>query len=182
MGRSRHAGSVSKKRLVGPHYPIEVEEEIDDYSAKLVTALEESGSYTGSAVEWHPYARRFILYGVGEVPPEPVAAVIDAAPEVVEVLWRPAAYTRAELVEECHRIMDRFPQINTGCPSNHGAGLEFTTEDRALVDAEDVQAVLGSQYPVTIEYSPPPVQADQEQGLTAAGRRAGTRGSRPPRP
>jgi hypothetical protein len=159
LAASRHAGSVTKKRLVGPHYPIGVEEEIDDYSAKLVTALEDSGVYTGTAVEWHTHARRFILYGVGEVPPESVAAVIDAAPEVVEVIWRSAAYTRAELVEECHRIMERFPQINTGCPSNHGAGLEFTTEDRALVDAEDVQAVLGSQYPVTIEYGPPPVPA-----------------------
>ena len=96
---------------------------------------------------------------MGEVPPESVAAVIDSAPEVLEVIWRPAAYTSAELVEECHRIMERFPQINTGCPSNHGAGLEFTTEDRALVDDEEAQAVLGSQYPVTIEYGPPPVLA-----------------------
>jgi hypothetical protein len=150
---------VRKKRLVGPHYPVEVEEEIDDYTARLVTALGDSGVYTGTAVEWPPHARRFILYGVGEAPPESVAALIDAAPEVVEVIWRPAAYTCAELVEECHRIMERFPQITTGCPSNHGSGLEFTTEDPALVDAEDVQAVLGTHYPVTIEYGPPPVPA-----------------------
>jgi hypothetical protein len=56
----------------------------------------------------------FILYGVGDAPPASVAAIIDAAPGVVEVVWRPSPYTCAELVEECHRIMDRFPQISLG--------------------------------------------------------------------
>jgi hypothetical protein len=151
-----HAWSVRKKRLVGPYYPSEVEEEIRDYSARLVTTLEDSGVYAGTAVEWHPHARRFILYGVGEVPTASVAAVIDAAPEVVEVVWRPARYTSAELVEECGRIMERFPQVSVGGPGNDGSGLEFTTEDLALVNAGDVQAVLGTRYAVTIEYGPPP--------------------------
>jgi hypothetical protein len=153
---ARHAWTVRKKRLLGPYYPPEVEEEIDDYSARLMTAHEDSGVSAGSAVEWHPHARRFILYGVGEVPPASVAAMIDAAPEVVEVAWRPSRYTSAELVEECGRIMERFPQISMGGPSNHGSGLKFTTEDSALVNAEDVQAVLGTRYAVTIEYGPPP--------------------------
>jgi hypothetical protein len=152
---ARHAWSVRKKRLLGPYYPSEVEQEINNCSARLVTALEDSGAYAGSAVEWHPHARRFILYGVGEVPPAPVAAVIDAAPEVVEVVWRPSRYTSAELVEECGRIMERFPQISIGGPSHDGSGLEFTTEDSALVNAEDVQAVLGTRYAVTVEYGPP---------------------------
>ena len=153
---ARHAWSVRKKRLVGPYYPSEVEEEIRDCSARLVTALEDSGVSAGTAVEWHPHARRFILYGVGVAPPASVAAIIDAAPDVVEVVWRPSRYTCAELVEECGRIMDRFPQISMGGPSNDGSGLEFTTEDTALVNAEDVQAVLGTRYAVTIEYGPPP--------------------------
>src|SRR5262245_36428795 len=101
LGPARHAWWVRTKRHVGPHF-YELEGVIDDFSAKLVTALGDSGVYTGTAVEWHPHARRFILYGVGEVPPKSVAALIDSAPEVVEVIWRPAAYTRAELVEECH--------------------------------------------------------------------------------
>src|SRR5262245_7685028 len=86
LGPARHAWWVRKKRLVGPHF-YELEGEIDDYSAKLVTALEDSGVCAGTEVEWHPHARRFILYGVGEAPPESVQAVIDAAPEVVK-LWR----------------------------------------------------------------------------------------------
>jgi hypothetical protein len=155
---SRHAWSVRKKRLVGPHFPVEVEKEIDDYFAMLATALEDSGVYAGAAVEWHPDARRFILYGVGEVPPASVTAVIDAAPVVVEVVWRPAPYTSAELVEECHRIMDLFPQLTSGGPIR-GDRLEFATEDLALVNAEDAQAVLGTRYAVTIEYGPPPEPA-----------------------
>src|SRR5262245_65623405 len=103
LGPARHAWWVRKKRLVGPHF-YELEGEIDDYSAKLVTALEDSGVCAGTEVEWHPHARRFILYGVGEAPPESVQAVIDAAPEVVEVVWRPAPYTCAELVEECQPV------------------------------------------------------------------------------
>jgi hypothetical protein len=147
---------VRKKRPVGPYYPPEVEQEIRDYSARLMTAHEDSGVSAGSAVEWHPHARRFILYGVGEVPPSSVAAIIDAAPEVVQVAWRPSRYTSAELDEECGRIMQRFPQISMGGPSDHGAGLKFTTEDPALFNAGDPQAVLGSRYPVTIENGPPP--------------------------
>jgi hypothetical protein len=146
---------VTKKRLVGPYYPPEVEEEIDDYSASLVKALEDSGVYAGAAVEWHPHARRFLLYGVGDAPPASVAAIIEVAPEVVEVVWRPSRYTRAELVEECHRIMDRFPQLTSGGGPMRGDRLEFTTEDLALVNAEDVQAVLGTRYAVTIEYGLP---------------------------
>jgi hypothetical protein len=46
---------VRKKRLAGPYYPSEVEEAIDAYSASLVTALEDSGAFAGSAVERHPH-------------------------------------------------------------------------------------------------------------------------------
>jgi hypothetical protein len=153
---ARHALSVRKQRLVGPYYPSEVEEQIRDYSARLVTALEDSGVPAGSSVEWHTHARRFILYGVGDAPPASVAAVIDAAPEVVEVVWRPSRYTSAELGEECGRIMERFPQISMGWPKSDGSGLTFTTEDSAIVHAEDVQAVLGTRFAVAIEYGPAP--------------------------
>lgn len=40
---ARHAWSVRQKRLVGPNYPPEVEEGIEDYFARLVTAIDDSG-------------------------------------------------------------------------------------------------------------------------------------------
>jgi hypothetical protein len=85
--------------------------------------------------------RRLILYGVGEPTPE-VAAVIAEAPDTLEAVWRPAPYTCAELCAETERIMERFPQILEGGPQDAGAGLEFSTLDRELVDAEDPQGVL----------------------------------------
>lgn len=146
---------MRKKRLLGPYYTREVEEEIGDYRKKLVTAVEASGTYAGSTTEHHPDARRLILYGVGDVPPESVAHVIDAAPDMVKVVWRPAPYTRAELIAERDRIMARFPQLNGGAPASDGTRLWFTTTDPGLLEVSDPRAALGSGYPVLVEHGAP---------------------------
>ncbi|MGH3318009.1 MAG: hypothetical protein ACRDO0_17850 [Nocardioidaceae bacterium] len=84
-----------------------------------------------------------------------MAATIAEAPDTLEVVWRRAPYTCAELRAETERIMERFPQIVEGGPQDAGAGLEFSTLDRELVNAKHPQSVLGTQYPVTIEYDQP---------------------------
>jgi hypothetical protein len=104
--------------------------------------------------ELQPRRGRLVLYGVGEPTPE-VAAVIAEAPEMLEVVWRRAPYTCAELSAEIEHIMEQFPQILMGDVQDGGAGLEFGTLDWTLVDAEDPQAMLGTRYPVKVTYDQP---------------------------
>jgi len=137
-------GSVKAERYI---------QRIDPYLDRLLTAFDAASNYTGSEIQPE---RRLLLYGVGQPTPE-VAAIIAEAPAMLEVVWHPARYTCAELCAEADRIMERFPQISMGGPRNDGSGLDFTTEDPALVNADDVPAALGSRYPVTIEEGPPPV-------------------------
>ncbi len=117
-----------------------------------MAVFEVSGNYASEEIQ--SKRKRVILFGVGEPTPE-VAAIIAEAPDILEVIWRHAPYTCAELCAETERIMERFPQILEGGPQDAGQGLEFSTLDRELVDAENPQAVLGTRYPVTIEYGQP---------------------------
>lgn len=125
---------------------------VDAYLDRLITAFEASANSADAEIQ--PGRKRLILHGVGKPTPE-VAAIMREAPSIIEVVWRQAPYTSAELCAETDRIMERFPQILTGGPRNFGAGLEFGTLDRQLVEAEDPQAMLGTRYPVTIEYDGP---------------------------
>jgi hypothetical protein len=68
--------------------------EIQDYRERLVAAVQASGTYAGLTSEPHRGARRVNVYGVGDVPPASVADVIDDAPDILEVAWLPAPYTR----------------------------------------------------------------------------------------
>jgi len=124
-------------------------ERIGPYVDRLIEVFEASGNYASEEIQ--AKRKRLILYGVGEPTPE-VAAIIADAPGTLEVVWREAPHTCAELRAETERVMERFPQICEGGPQDAGAGLEFSTHDREWVDAEDPQAVLGTRYPVTIEY------------------------------
>lgn len=117
-----------------------------------MAVFEASGNYASEEIQ--SKRKRLILYGVGEPTPE-VAAIIAEAPDTLEVVWRQAPYTCAELRAETERIMARFPQICEGGPQGAGTGLEFSTIDRELVAAEDPQAVLETRYPVVIEYGQP---------------------------
>jgi hypothetical protein len=146
-----HDTCMRKRRPPGPHYPRQVEEEIAEYHARLLMVLEASGTYAGSTTEHQRDLRKIILYGVGANPPSSVTTVIAAAPDTVEVVWRPSPYSRAELIEERDRIMDRFPQLNGGRPAKQGTHIRFMTTDETLVDTPNQRAALGSRYPVTIE-------------------------------
>ena len=117
-----------------------------------MAVFEASDNYADA--EAQPERRHVILHGVGE-PTAEVAAIIAQAPDMLEVVWRHAPYTCRELCTEVQRLMEAFPQLLMGEPQDGGAGLEFGTLDRQLVDAEDPQLTLGTRYPVTIVYDEP---------------------------
>jgi hypothetical protein len=125
---------------------------IGPYVDRLMAVFEASANYADAEVQ--PKRRRVILYSVGEPTPA-VAAIITRAPDVLEVVWRPAPYTCVELRSEVERLMDSFPQLLMGEPQDGGAGLEFGTLDRELVDADDPQVMLATRYPVTLVYAEP---------------------------
>jgi hypothetical protein len=125
---------------------------IDPYVDRLMEVFEASDNYADEEIQ--PDRRRLLLYGVGEPTPE-VAAIIAEAPDMLEVVWRHAPYTCAELCAEMERLMEEFPQILMGDVQDGGAGLEFGTLDRRLLGAEDARAMLGTPYPVTITYDQP---------------------------
>jgi hypothetical protein len=117
-----------------------------------MAVFEASDNYADAEVQVK--RRRVILHGVGE-PTTEVVDLIPKAPERRDVMWRHAPYTCAELSTEVERLMETFPQLLMGEPQDGGAGLEFGTLDRQLVDAEDPQRTLGTRYPVTIVYDEP---------------------------
>ena len=83
----------------------------------------------------------------------------SSTPEIVRIIWRQAPHTRAELTREMRRIMRRFSgRLTSGGACNDGSGIEFGTTDGNLLGATDPQTVLGSRYPVTIEYMEPAVE------------------------
>lgn len=117
------------------------------YVTRLLEAFEESGAQAGSEIDHD--RRELVLYGVGE-PPAALLAVMAEAPDGLRVQWRPAPYTRDELVAENERIMATCSRLHTGGPRPDGTALEFTTTDAALLAAADPQTALGSRYPVRI--------------------------------
>lgn len=129
------------------------QERIEPYRTRLFTALQASGDLAGAQIDHDRHA--LIVCGVGEPSPE-VARIIAEAPDFLQVLWRPAPYTQAELVAETERIMLASKRLSTGCPRTDGTGLEFTTTDAELLDTDDPQAALWSRYPVTIRYGERP--------------------------
>lgn len=130
------------------------QQRIEPYRTRLYKAVMDSGALTGARMDHDRHA--VILYAVGEPSPE-VAAIIAEAPDFLQVLWRSAPYTRAELVAEMRRIMLASPKLNTGAPRTDGTAIDFTTTDADLLAADDPQRTLGSRYPVTLRYGERPI-------------------------
>ena len=130
--------------------------DIEAYRDRLVGAVMASGQYGGGEIR-HA-TKEFVIFGVGEPSPQ-VAAILQQAPDNVRIIWRQAPYTHTELTSEMERIMSRFRGRLTGGGARHGGtGIRFTTTDPELLGASDPQAVLGSRYPVTIEYMEPAIE------------------------
>jgi hypothetical protein len=129
------------------------QQRVGPYIDRLLEALEASSTMAGAAFD--PHRRELVLYVVGE----PTATLVDTlaeAPDGLLVQWRPALYTRDQLVAESHRIMAANGRLNTGGPRNDGSGLLFTTTDADLLATVDPQDALGSRYPVTLRHSERP--------------------------
>lgn len=131
------------------------QQSIEAYRTRLYKAVQASGTYAGGRIDHE--RRALIFYGVGE-PSSEVAAIMAEAPDFLEVVWRPAPYTQAELVAEAERVMTASNRLNTGGPRTDGTGLDFTTTDAELLAAHDPQSALGSRYPVTISYGERPTR------------------------
>jgi hypothetical protein len=131
-----------------------------DYTDRLVRAAQRSHNYAGEHVQRD--RGRIVLYGVGKPVPK-VAAIIDDAPDELEVQWQSTPYTRSELDREARRVMQHHPRLHTGGPRTDATGLVFTTTDDDLIEAPDPQRALGSRYPVTIQRGPRPMPLMDEQ-------------------
>jgi hypothetical protein len=130
------------------------------YTDRLVRAAQRSDNYAGEQVQRD--RGRIVLYGVGRPAPE-VAAIIDEAPDDLEVQWESTPYTLRELDREARRVMRHHPRLNTGGPRTDASGLVFTTTDDDLLEASDPQRELESRYPVTIRRGPRPVPLMEER-------------------
>lgn len=130
------------------------------YTDRLVRAAQRSDNYAGEHVQRD--RGRIVLYGVGKPVPE-VAAIIDDAPDDLEVQWQRTPYTRSELDREARRVMQHHPRLHTGSPRTDASGLVFTTTDDDLIEAADPQRELESRYPVTIRRGPRPMPLMDEQ-------------------
>jgi hypothetical protein len=130
------------------------------YTDRLVRAAQRSHNYAGENVQRD--RGRIVLYGVGR-PVAEVAAIIDDAPDDLEVQWQSTPYTRNELDREARRVMQHHPRLHTGSPRTDATGLVFTTTDDDLLEASDPQRELESRYPVTIRRGPRPMPLMDEQ-------------------
>lgn len=127
--------------------------EIDDYRNRLMEIAQASERYAGSEIRHQ--TRELIIFGVGR-PTQALAAMMDEAPPNVHVMWKEAPYSLGELTAEMRRIMfGHRGQLNQGGARHDGAGIDFTTTDRRLLEAEDPQAALGTRYPLSIRYGEP---------------------------
>jgi hypothetical protein len=127
--------------------------EIEDYRHRLMEIAQASPRYAGSEIRHE--TRELIIFGVGE-PTEALAAIMDLAPPTVDVRWQKAPYSLEELAADVRRIVSEHRgQLTSGGARHDGTGLDFTTTDRRLLEADDPQAALGTGYPVSIEYGEP---------------------------
>jgi hypothetical protein len=158
------SGSAAEREASGADQPLPTarpddsaedafQRRVGPYTDRLLRALRGSGQYAGE--DFQRARGRLVLYGVGDPTPE-VAALIEQAPDDLDVAWRSAPYTSAELDREVRRLMQRHPQLNTGSPRGTATGLVFTTNDRDLLEAADPQQRLSTRYPVTIHRGEPP--------------------------
>jgi hypothetical protein len=129
------------------------QQRVGPYIDRLLEAFEACSTMAGAAFD--PHRRELVLYVVGE-PPATLVDTLAEAPDDLLVQWRPASYTRDELVAESSRIMAANDRLNSGGPSTDGSGLLFTTTDAELLAAVDPQDALGSLYPVTLRHSERP--------------------------
>lgn len=129
------------------------EDHANDYRGRLTATWFRSPNFAGTE---QTSGGGLILFGVGTAPPA-IQRIMDLAPDGVEVEWRSVAHTLSELDSELVRILGAFPQLMSGGPASDCEGLEFTTNDDALLSAANPQAVLGTAFRVTISFGGPAV-------------------------
>jgi len=126
-----------------------------DYRRALLVAAENAVGYAGAEVR--AASREVVVYGVG-APSAELVVLSDQAPTGFHVRWVQAPYTHVELAAELVRLMTAHQGLLVSGGARHdGTGLDLTTTDRELLEAEDPQGMLGSRYPVSIEYGESPV-------------------------
>ncbi len=65
---------------------------------------------------------------------------------------------REDMQAEVDRLMRvHLTRLVSGCVSDDGTRLDFTTTDGELLTAEDPQTLLGARYPVSVAFGEPPV-------------------------
>ncbi len=81
---------------------------------------------------------------------------MEEAPSDLVVAWKEAPYSLEKLSAEMRRLWVKVRgQFNQGGARHDGTGIDFTTTDRKVLDADDPQAVLGTQYPVSVQHGEP---------------------------
>jgi hypothetical protein len=85
-----------------------------------------------------------------------LVAIMEEAPSDLVVAWKEAPYSLEELSAELLRLWVKHRgQFNQGGARHDGTGIDFTTTDRKVLDADDPQAVLGTQYPISVQCGEP---------------------------
>ena len=126
-----------------------------DYRDALLEAAQSAPGYAGAEVRFA--SRELVIFAVG-APSAELAVLIDRGPVGFHILWAQAPYTQAELMAEVDLLMRANEgRLVSGGAHHDGTRLDFTTTDPELLAAEDPQGMLGSRYPVSIEYGEPPV-------------------------
>ncbi len=82
--------------------------------------------------------------------------MIGEAPNPLKAVWTKVPYLLDELGLEIRRLMERFPQLNTGAPGPGFCSLDFTTTDETLLNLSDPRTGLKARYPTTVRYGPAP--------------------------
>jgi hypothetical protein len=128
------------------------EREIDDYRNRLMESAQATAGQAGSEIR---HEARAIISGVGD-PSEVLVAIMEEAPSDLVVAWKEAPYSLEELSAELLRLWVKHRgQFNQGGARHDGTGIDFTTTDRKVLDADDPQAVLGTQYPISVQCGEP---------------------------
>lgn len=121
-----------------------------EYRDRLMAIAHDSPQYAGS--EARPKVRELVVFGVGP-PSAAIVAVMAEAPPNMHVTWQEAPYSLEELGPEARRLMSEHRGRLNSCGARHdGTGIDLTTTDRTLLEADDPGKILGARYPVSVEF------------------------------